>query len=342
MEVPQQPVVAPKKPVTQLFAELPATEAALPDETGAIVPDSEEAAQPILQADETAIVEGSVELGEIAPETLPEQLEETAVNRQTPAPQPAAATAPQAAPGLGLGPEKTPPRPTVTQKDFELPETPRARSIEPDAGPRPQTAPAQPVPPAAVQAAAARFGEQAPTAPAFETAAASLAEPEAPGSGSSAALSETAARAESAAAASRTAPVQLPQGIERQIASQLGLAVQRGGEGTIEVRLDPPELGRVSVTLTTSGDAVTALISSERPDIGEMMRRHNDLLYRELANAGFKNVTLDFGAHAQQRQGAEGQAPAEALDARDPRDQPAQLGEIRPLAAAEGGLNIRL
>lgn len=69
------------------------------------------------------------------------------------------------------------------------------------------------------------------------------------------------------------------------------------GSNEIEVRLDPPELGRVRINLTFERtDIVTATVSSERTDTLDLLRRHQDDLKSELERAGFSKVRLDFSA----------------------------------------------
>lgn len=65
----------------------------------------------------------------------------------------------------------------------------------------------------------------------------------------------------------------------------------------IDVRLDPPELGRVHISLSfDKGDAVSATVSSERSDTLDLLRRHQEDLSRELQKAGFVRVKLDFSS----------------------------------------------
>ncbi len=92
------------------------------------------------------------------------------------------------------------------------------------------------------------------------------------------------------AAASR--PIAMATGISTQIAA----AVVPGKDGTVEIRLDPPELGRVKVTLTSTEAGVAATIVADRPEIADLLRRHADILQRELRGAGHEEVTLSFGS----------------------------------------------
>lgn len=83
-----------------------------------------------------------------------------------------------------------------------------------------------------------------------------------------------------------------------EAAAQVVAAIRADrGSNEIDVRLDPPELGRVRISLTIErSDIVTATVSSERTDTLDLMRRHQDELARELERAGFSKVRLDFSA----------------------------------------------
>lgn len=84
-----------------------------------------------------------------------------------------------------------------------------------------------------------------------------------------------------------------------EAAAQVVAAIRADrGSNEIDVRLDPPELGRVRISLTFErSDIVTATVSSERADTLDLMRRHQDELARELERAGFSKVRLDFSAN---------------------------------------------
>lgn len=72
-----------------------------------------------------------------------------------------------------------------------------------------------------------------------------------------------------------------------QFAANLAQRVQ-GGSTKFEMRLDPPELGKVQVRLEVSADnRVEAVISSHRPEVLADLQRGADSLRRALIDAGF-------------------------------------------------------
>lgn len=83
-----------------------------------------------------------------------------------------------------------------------------------------------------------------------------------------------------------------------EAARQIAASVETHHNGErIEIRLDPPELGRVHIHFSfDKGDNVTAVISSERSDTLSLLRRHSDELARELSNAGFANIQFEFSS----------------------------------------------
>jgi len=98
----------------------------------------------------------------------------------------------------------------------------------------------------------------------------------------------------------------------------------------IEVRLDPPELGRIKIDFEGKGaDLVRAVISAETTETFDLLRRHGDVLAKELERAGLGRLDLQFesGADFHRRTS---DAHNEAV-AGDGEDQPAsQLsGEVR-------------
>ncbi|MEO0388857.1 MAG: flagellar hook-length control protein FliK [Pseudomonadota bacterium] len=129
-----------------------------------------------------------------------------------------------------------------------------------------------------------------------------------------------------------------------QIADQmiLRLSNQTGAAtGDVEIRLDPPELGRVRIGFSGLDGALTGTITAERPEIEALLRRHADALERTLADAGFSGVTLNFG-RTPHGGGEGGFSAAEA--AFQPEGDPAVvLAEVPGgTLAGASGLDIRL
>ncbi len=95
----------------------------------------------------------------------------------------------------------------------------------------------------------------------------------------------------------------------QQISVQIVQSVKAGVD-QVQVRLDPPELGRVDVKMQVSdAGRVAAVISVERPETLEMLQRDSRALERALADAGLETDENGLNFHLQ-GQGNDGEALA--------------------------------
>jgi flagellar hook-length control protein FliK len=126
-------------------------------------------------------------------------------------------------------------------------------------------------------------------------------------------------------------------------------AQARAGNSRFEIRLDPPELGRIDVRLDVDRDGnVTSRLVIERTDTYDLLRRDQSTLERALQQAGLKTSdnALEFSLRDQ--------GFAQHRDDNDqPRGTSAMISEaeIAPseaangyarLLGARGGLDIRV
>lgn len=129
------------------------------------------------------------------------------------------------------------------------------------------------------------------------------------------------------------------------VTGQIAVAIAQSANSRIEVRLDPPELGRVQIQLNPTERGVQVIVMSERPETGDFLRRHAETLARDLAEAGYGDVTMEFTAGGsdtpRQRDGAEASAPR-ALASAETRSAVVESAPERPRAVAAGSLDIRL
>lgn len=128
------------------------------------------------------------------------------------------------------------------------------------------------------------------------------------------------------------------------VASQIAAAISQGDGGVIEINLDPPELGRVTVKLTSTETGLAAALLTERPEIADLMRRHAELLLRDLKNAGYADVSLSFGSTSseERRSDQSGQSADAPLD-RTAENLAAAISPSHGLAGrSDSGLDIRL
>lgn len=71
--------------------------------------------------------------------------------------------------------------------------------------------------------------------------------------------------------------------------------MSRPGDAKLEVRLDPPELGRVMIGFERDGaDLVRAVVTADLPDTLDLMRRNGDMLRQALEEQGLGDLDLQF------------------------------------------------
>ncbi|MSU91787.1 hypothetical protein GE300_19610 [Rhodobacteraceae bacterium 2CG4] len=120
-----------------------------------------------------------------------------------------------------------------------------------------------------------------------------------------------------------------------------------GGERELQLRLDPPELGSVRITLSGSDGHLTAVVSADRADVEQLLRRHAQDLAGALSDAGYEGVDIDFGTGHDSAEDALPEhmiAAADILGDAETRDTGAAgAAAARPSPAlADGRLDIRL
>ena len=95
----------------------------------------------------------------------------------------------------------------------------------------------------------------------------------------------------------RNAPMQLDD-LPRLIARQLAEISQRMPDRPVEVALNPEELGRVRMSISTHESGITMALLVERPETLDLMRRHIDQLTQEFHALGFGNVRFLFSQNS--------------------------------------------
>ena len=134
----------------------------------------------------------------------------------------------------------------------------------------------------------------------------------------------------------------LAQTASQQIAS--GTAqVQADPGGPVDIALDPPELGRVRLSLVEVNGTMTLSITAERPETADLMRRNLALLAEEFSRQGLDAPSVDISGGGQGGRRHQTDDPAPAGGRHDPQP----LGQIAPSPAvarpiAANGLDLRL
>ncbi len=90
-----------------------------------------------------------------------------------------------------------------------------------------------------------------------------------------------------------TAPANAPAAFA--VTSQLLAQSPAAQLGPVEVLLSPAELGHVRFEILHRGEQVQIVLSAERPDTLDLLRRNSDALLSDFRQAGFTGASLSFG-----------------------------------------------
>lgn len=82
----------------------------------------------------------------------------------------------------------------------------------------------------------------------------------------------------------------------REAAVQVAEITRNAAEGKVEVRLNPEELGRLSISFLTRDSAMAISILAERPETMDLVRRNIGELLQELRDIGFQELSVDVGS----------------------------------------------
>ena len=133
-------------------------------------------------------------------------------------------------------------------------------------------------------------------------------------------------------------PLTLRPETQRAVMAQLA-QVPLKPDQPIELRLDPQELGQVRMVLSSQDQSLTLVMSAERPETLDLMRRHIDQLAQEFQEMGYTDLNFSFtdqDTPADQHPAA----PDGAARSADPVE-----GEAQPQIVTLGqttGLDLRL
>lgn len=242
---------------------------------------------------------------------------------------------------LGAAPT-LPPQPGTARPLTDLPMSAASAAAAPEAA-RGETAPA---PNTQVLAGRAVPGPPMPLPVPPPVSAATVAEP---GFAPSSPAPETTPATPSPAPLLREAPVPAlaakPVAAPPEPAQQLARAVAHApAERVVEVRLDPPHLGRVRIEFDFSGEAVRAVVSAAEPEALALLRRGGAGLARDLADMGYAGADIEYDQAGDRADGAGRDEPAgRAFALPVPTEEPGP-GPARARAAYlhDGALDITL
>jgi flagellar hook-length control protein FliK len=82
----------------------------------------------------------------------------------------------------------------------------------------------------------------------------------------------------------------------RTASTQVAEVTRDASSGAVEVRLDPEELGRLSISFSSRDAALTVTILADRPDTVDLVRRSMGEFLQDLRDLGFQNLSVDVGS----------------------------------------------
>ncbi|MEJ6403229.1 flagellar hook-length control protein FliK [Yoonia sp. 2307UL14-13] len=125
----------------------------------------------------------------------------------------------------------------------------------------------------------------------------------------------------------------------RPVMQQISAAVISARGNTIEVALNPEELGRVRLQISGVDGGLSLQLMSERPETMELLKRHIDLLAQDLEKLGYETLSFSFEQEGQtEREHHDGLTDFHALTDEDVTDQASRT--VSQLQAV--GLDLRL
>ena len=133
------------------------------------------------------------------------------------------------------------------------------------------------------------------------------------------------------------------------VAQQMAEAVAAKGDRNIEIALSPEELGRVKMRLSATETGVSVMITTERPETGDLMRKHINELAEEFRRMGYEDVSFEFSGESAQDGGGDGgdaSAGGSGLGGRGgsgaAKDAAGDLPIQQTLRLGETGLDMRM
>ncbi len=147
-----------------------------------------------------------------------------------------------------------------------------------------------------------------------------------------------------AAEAMQPDPIALPP----RLGADLIALTKSPPHGPVEILLNPEELGHLRFEIHQKADQLRVVLSVERPETMDLLRRNADHLLGEFRAAGFPGASLSFGQWDHQNSNPRAAPdphppppPPQDWDF-DPPPPPPPLRRQSPEIAASTGLNIRL
>lgn len=137
---------------------------------------------------------------------------------------------------------------------------------------------------------------------------------------------------------SSEAMVARPETVRNAAAYAVEILAREPGK-SVEIALNPEELGRVRMALSPSDAGVTVLITSERPETLELMRRYIEQLSQEFQKLGYQQASFEFNSESS----SDGNpSPKGGHAGSDATSVAGETQNIMPTRLIQTGLDLRL
>ncbi len=144
-------------------------------------------------------------------------------------------------------------------------------------------------------------------------------------------------------------PSQMSPAQAQQVTRQIAFAIQNTPGRSVDITLNPAELGHVRISLSSVETGLIVSIQANRPETLDLMRRHADLLASDFRDIGYDGTSFSFeqsgGQGAEQDKHTPHSYPDTMTDGRrlsvmnDLSDTPPSPTVLR---VGDGGIDIRL
>lgn len=130
----------------------------------------------------------------------------------------------------------------------------------------------------------------------------------------------------------------------RNVSSELGQAIVGQPDGTVELTLAPDdELGHVKVSMRHEDGVMSVSIQADRQETIDLMRRHIDVLTREMRDLGFTDVGFNFNDRGTGQQSLLNAASVETSDdAGSLLSAPTIAPDVRSRTGGMSALDLRM
>lgn len=132
---------------------------------------------------------------------------------------------------------------------------------------------------------------------------------------------------------------QPPQSFAKAVVPQLLEMAPKQPGHVSELALNPEELGRVRMALSTSDNGLTLVISAERPETMDLIRRNIDDLAAEFRGLGFESLDFSFSDQAGEENSRQSRDQASSLSTGPDL---ASVSNDTQLFTSDSGLDLRV